>query len=261
MTTQEAMSGGFDFGRILQNTFKVIGSNAMLFGVGALVLVSAPIFAGTLVSLQFASSPMFAAWIVGGSLLSGVGNFVLQGIVVRAAVTGLNGAPVPASEAISTGLRFFLPLLGMAIVSALGIWLGMILLIVPGIILSILWSVAAPALVVEQKGVFAALQRSRDLTRGNRWAIFGLFVLYVIASFILGMVNQAVGLPLGIASGNAFGLADTALSPAIAIFVLVSALVSGVQGVVAAAGVASLYYELRVSKEGAAPDLTAAVFD
>ena len=261
MTTQEPVGAGFDFGRVIQRTFSVIGANAALFGVGALVLVSAPVLVATLIALQNVASTQFAIWVIVGSLLSGLGSFVLQGIVIRAAIGGLNGAPVSPGDAVSTGVRFLLPLLGLAILSALGIWLGMILLIVPGVILSIMWSVAVPSLVIENKGILASLQRSRDLTRGNRWAIFGLFILYIIASFMLGVVNQAVGLPLGVASGNMFGLQQSVMSVGIIIFVLVAALINGLQGVLAAAGVSSLYYELRLTKEGAAPEQTAAVFD
>jgi hypothetical protein len=124
-----------------------------------------------------------------------------------------------------------------------------------------MWSVAAPVLVVEKRGVFGSLKRSRDLTRGRRWAILGLFVLYTIVSFMLSIVIQAVGLPMGVASGNLFTLNNATMSAGVVAFVFASSLVNGLQGVIIAAGVASLYYELRASKEGAAPEDTASIFD
>jgi hypothetical protein len=261
MSTQEPVGEAFDFGRVIQRTFQVIGANGVLFAVGALALVSLPLLVGTLIGLKWAGNPIFGLWIAVGSLLSALGSVVLQGTVVRAAVGGMNGAPVAPREAVSTGVRFLLPLIGLAIVSALGIWLGLILLIVPGVIASLMWSVAAPVLVVEKLGVFGSLKRSRDLTRGRRWAILGLFVLYMIVSFILGVVIQAVGLPLGVSSSGLFGLNDATMSVGLIVFVFASSLVNGLQGVIVAAGVASLYYELRTSKEGAAPEDTASVFD
>jgi hypothetical protein len=261
MSAQEPVRGDFDFGRVIQRTFQVIGANGALFAVGALALVSLPLLVGTLIGLQWAGNRVFVYWIAGGTLLSSLGSVILQGTVVRAAVGGLNGAPVAPGEAVSTGLRFLLPLIGLAIVSALGVWLGLILLIVPGIIVSLMWSVAAPVLVVEKRGVFGSLKRSRDLTRGRRWAILGLFVLYTIVSFMLSIVIQAVGLPMGVASGNLFTLNNATMSAGVVAFVFASSLVNGLQGVIIAAGVASLYYELRASKEGAAPEDTASIFD
>ncbi|MBI1682706.1 glycerophosphoryl diester phosphodiesterase membrane domain-containing protein [Caulobacter hibisci] len=261
MADQDSAGGRFDFGRVIQNTFKVIVDNIGLFGGGALLLVTAPSLVGTLSGLIASGGTVAPAGIVIGAIISGLGSFALQGVVVRAAVGTLNGAPVAPREAASSGLRFLLPLIGLAIIATLGIWLGMLLLVVPGIILSVMWTVAAPTLVVEKKGVFASLGRSRDLTRGSRWPIFGLFVVYFIASIILSLIIQAIGTPLGAVAGNVFALQNAELSVGLVVFVLISALVNGVQGVVIAAGVSATYYELRTNKEGAAPDQTAAVFD
>ena len=56
-----------------------------------------------------------------------------------------------------------LPLLGLAIVAGIGIAIGFVLIIIPGLILLTIWAVAAPVMVIEHPGVFAALGRSRDL--------------------------------------------------------------------------------------------------
>src|SRR3954462_12368564 len=50
-----------------------------------------------------------------------------------------------------------LPLLGLAIVAGIGIAIGFVLLIIPGLILLTIWAVAAPVMVIEHPGVFAAL--------------------------------------------------------------------------------------------------------
>ncbi|MFW8695946.1 hypothetical protein ACOI9Y_35795, partial [Mesorhizobium japonicum] len=67
--------------------------------------------------------------------------------------------------------------------------------------LTVLWSVSAPAVVAEKRGVFEAMQRSRDLTRGYRWHIFGLLVIYLVLSMIVGMLVGGVNL----AAGGTFG--------------------------------------------------------
>ena len=251
--------GAFDFGRVISHTFKVIGSNAALFGVGSLVLVGLPNLLSSIAGVTLPSASLLVT--LGSVVIAVIGSLVLQALVVRAAIGSLNGAPVAPKEVLNTSLRYILPLLGLAIIVAIGVFLGMIFLLIPGIIISILWSVAAPALVAEKRGVFASLQRSRDLTRGHRWAIFGLMVIYVIASLIVGGAISMVGV-LGLVGSGGLGSTDvTALSGVTIVIAVISALVNAAQGVVAAAAVSSLYYELRMAKEGAVPDQTAAVFD
>ena len=53
-----------------------------------------------------------------------------------------------------------LPLIAVSILAGLGIAIGLVLLIVPGLILVTFWSVVAPVTVLERPGVFAAFSRS-----------------------------------------------------------------------------------------------------
>jgi hypothetical protein len=73
-------------------------------------------------------------------------------------------------------------LIGAAIVSGIGILFGFIACIIPGIVLLTLWSVTAPAIVVERLGVFEALGRSWNLVKTNFWQTLGvIFIFWVIA--------------------------------------------------------------------------------
>jgi hypothetical protein len=263
MTTLESVGGSFDFGRVVERTFRVIGQNLALFAVGALVLVAAPAFIGALIGLKSQlGGQTFSLASILGALASGLGGLVLQGLVVHTVVARLNGRSVSMSASLSAGARFLLPLLGLGIIQGLGIIIGTVLLIVPGLILAVIWAVSAPSLVVEQRGVFESLQRSRDLTRGHRWAIFGLFVVYLILSMIVGAVAGGIGFAAGFSgmrSVAAGGIA--AMTPMIVISTFISSLINGAQGVLGAAGVASIYYELRTTKEGVAPEQMASIFD
>jgi hypothetical protein len=262
MTTFDAAGGSFDFGRVVQRTFTVIGANLALFGTSALLLVTLPFFAANLIGYIYRIQ-----WVIGlsafvGGLIAGIGGVVLQGVVVHSAVGKLNGRRVEAGDALNVGLRALLPLIGLGIVQGLAIAIGIVLLVVPGLILMTIWSIAAPALVIEKRGGSASLERSRQLTRGHRWSIFGLLVIYFILSMILSVVVQALSLTTGvttIASGSLS--ASTAMAPAALVALFISALTAGLQGVLGAAGAASIYYELRTTKEGVAPDQLASVFD
>jgi hypothetical protein len=81
-------------------------------------------------------------------------------------------------------------------VAGIAIFFGFLLLIVPGLILITIWSVAAPSVVLEGKGVFEALGRSRELVRGNGWQVFGVLVallaIILVASIVIGSIG-AIG--------------------------------------------------------------------
>lgn len=249
--------GYFDLGRVIQHTFAAISRNAAVFFGAAIVLVGAPnvLLAFGQQSLMTASDAAASGFLLMlvGWVLNLVGVFLLQGMVVKAAVNGFNGKSTSFSQAFDVGVKMFLPLLGLAIVAGLATGLGYVLLIVPGIILSVLWSVAAPAVVVERRGVFESLQRSRDLTRGHRWSVFGLLVIYVVVSWLIGMLIGG----LSVATGGSFW----AGTPSIWVNLLAGPVVSILSSVIASAGVAALYYELRTAKEGAGAEVLASVFD
>ena len=81
-------------------------------------------------------------------------------------------------------LRAVTPVLGklilVGIVAGIGIAIGFVLIVVPGLILATLWSVAAPVVVLERPAGLRALGRSRELVRGNGWNVFAVILLLVI---------------------------------------------------------------------------------
>jgi hypothetical protein len=255
MTDTGIQRGEFDIGRVIQRTFTAISANWLVFLVSALLLIGVPNVISGLGQTELATAgifgPGFLFRFVGG-LLAFVGAIVLQGTVVFAAVNELNGKKIELSEAFSAGVRTFFPLLGLSILMALGLVLGFVLLIVPGVILGVMWIVAAPAVVVERRGVMESFQRSRDLTRGHRWKIFALGLVYVLAASIIG---AALG---GAGAAATSGLTTGGLS---FVNLVVVPIVNVVSSVFSAAGVAAIYYELRSTKEGVGPEQIASVFD
>lgn len=192
-----------------------------------------------------------------GSIVVGIILFAItQGALVRATVAHSQGRVAGFGESAMRGLSMALPLFLAAILSALGIGLGMLLLVVPGVMLFCMWAVSAPALVEERLGPIQALGRSRYLTRGARWKVFGLTLVILICYWLflalLGLLGFAI-----------YGLdpeADASLMsmsvPYLVATVLVQTVSSAVWGVV----LASLYVELREWKDGPAADALAEVF-
>jgi hypothetical protein len=91
----------------------------------------------------------------------------------------------------------FWPLVAVSILFGIGVAIGFVLLIVPGLILLVMWSVVAPVTVLERPGVFRAFGRSRVIVRGNGWSVFGvmviLFVIVFLVSIAVGVIASGLG--------------------------------------------------------------------
>jgi hypothetical protein len=77
-------------------------------------------------------------------------------------------------------------LLAVSIMSGLGIALGCLLLLVPGLMLMTRWAVAVPV-VLEDSPAGDALRRSSAIVRGNGWNVFKVI-------FATGVLTGGVGL-------------------------------------------------------------------
>ena len=62
----------------------------------------------------------------------------------------------------------------------LGIYVGFTFLIIPGIVISIAWSLAAPLFVDKDKGALEALRESNTLTYGNGGIIAVIIILFAV---------------------------------------------------------------------------------
>jgi hypothetical protein len=76
-------------------------------------------------------------------------------------------------------------LIAVDILLTLGIAIGLVLLIVPGVLLFGWFALAGPIVEIEGRGVRAAFARSRELVRGSFWTILLVLVPITIASELL----------------------------------------------------------------------------
>jgi hypothetical protein len=76
-----------------------------------------------------------------------------------------------------SGRRRLWALLGLNFLSGIGIFLGLILLIVPGIYLFVRWSAAVPALIAEEAGISESLSRSAEAVEGRFWHVLGAILV------------------------------------------------------------------------------------
>ena len=170
---------------------------------------------------------------LGGSLLQALATVLLSGLIVVAVSRSVLGRVASSKEVWERTKSKFLPLIGLNIITSiisglmmiigiavffvllagvastakterelfqdLGIMLVglLILMVISALVssyLSIKFSVASPAMVLENLGVFAAIGRSWSLTRGNFWRLFGINILTaIITSMVAGIFGGIAG--------------------------------------------------------------------
>jgi hypothetical protein len=102
-----------------------------------------------------------------------VGTTFVQGALVEVVDSEHRGRPAPGVAALyrSSWSRLG-SLVGLSVLTGIGVGLGFLLFVVPGVILAVRWALAAPIVMLEGKGARAAMGRSRELVRGHGWAVF-----------------------------------------------------------------------------------------
>jgi uncharacterized membrane protein len=83
--------------------------------------------------------------------------------------------------------------LGVSILTAIVVILGLIVLIIPGIILGIMFSFSGYFVVEKGMTPIAAMKESMKLTRGNRWKLFLLGLTFFFLG-LLGAIPVLLGL-------------------------------------------------------------------
>jgi hypothetical protein len=255
MTAGEIVTGKLDIGRVIRRTFEVLGRNAALyFGLAFLFGAVPGVISGLLTVDRITAggviftSPLYYVQIV---VLLFFSSFVAA-TAYDLALADLRGTPRSIGEAIRNGLKLFLPLFAVNLLLYLACFVGFLLLVVPGFMILTAWCVAGPALIDERTGITQSFGRSGQLTRNNRWRIFGLMVLVIVAAMIIEGVVAALGFATGFGAGALLFSVPRMIGTAI-----INTLFTAVSLV----GLAVLYAELRDLKQGVGAESLSEVFD
>lgn len=123
--------------------------------------------------------------------------FLVQGALVKAVEDLRDGRQdLSMVETFGHALARLVPLTAAGILATLGIVLGLLLLIVPGLVLLTWWLVVSPVIVLEGRPVLESFRRSRELVIGHGWPVFGVVVLTLLVIFALGIVIGILLAPL-----------------------------------------------------------------
>ena len=242
-------------GRVFSRAFATIGAQPVLmFGIAFLFgALPGLLFNIAVESTRIAqTAPLGATNIIlsiAAALVAIAFSILAQGALVRVTVAYSDGEPVQFGDAVLAGLRKIVPLLVLAILIGLVVGFASLLLLVPGIILYIVWSVAGPALVAENTGIFGAFGRSAELTRGARWNVFAIELVMLLIYYAVAAVS---GILLIAIFGGVQGLASSRVEGTPILVTIVSAAFSTVSITIAGAIQTALYVELRNWKDGPA---------
>jgi hypothetical protein len=126
-----------------------------------------------------------------GALVAIIGYFWVQAALVETVNDVRDGR---ADRSIGETYAAVRPRLGAAtiggILAAIGIAIGFVLLIVPGLYLLTIWSMLIPVIVIERRSAGEAFSRSREIVRGHGWSVFGLLlVTFLIVGIAEGLIR------------------------------------------------------------------------
>lgn len=240
-------------GELLDRTFSLYRSHfAVFFGIVAIPRLSVLAFECLLLMFQSSASSRSG---LSRAFVWGTGAWVLR-LAVSAlshaatvvAVSQLHlGSPAGVMDSFSKLKGRIAAVIGLSFSVTFLVALGCFALIVPGVLLAVRWSLAVPAMVLENKGIRDAMTRSTELTLGNRGRVFVVWLLFVILN--LGF-SRLLQWPVTAVAGVSSRLALQHASVGIQIASLVATFFSAcLVGPLATIAFSLIYFDERVRKE------------
>jgi hypothetical protein len=135
------------------------------------------------------------------SVEANVASIVLGTVVIPPLVTALQVVVVQAlargdAPTVGAALRVAAPRLpaavGAVVLYSLGVAVGLVALVVPGVWLGVRWYFAAQATVVDGLGPVGALRRSAEVVETRWWRTFGVVLAFALLVGVIAAVAGAV---------------------------------------------------------------------
>lgn len=225
------MKRKLDVGEVLSETFSIYRQHAgvllpLAFWLFLIVAIAEGLSRG-----DFAFFPLV---IVVSTLVA----TLYQGVVVSLVRDVHDGRAEASMGGLLKGaMPFVWRLIAAGLLSGIGIGVGLVALVVPGLILLTIWAVIAPVIVVEDSAALDAFGRSRELVGGNGWPVFGAIAIAFLITLFASLLFSAIAV---------------AVAEGILVLIVFSALASMVTAPVMALLVSVIYYRLRAIERNAA---------
>jgi len=235
-------------GALLDRAFRLYANNfALLLGITAVAYV--PFY---LIMLVFQSSMSFnpndenAGWaailyfIVFMVLWTSIAFPIAGGAATYAISERYLGNNVAINVALRRGLANFWSVAMAQITVSIRVLIGLMLLIVPGVLWLLSYSVVVPVILVEGQKAVPSLRRSRELMKGHRGKAFGIMTVMILLEAISAIgISSVLGSVLSTDSASGAVL-HSAITNLLSIFFAPLGIVATIL----------LYYDMRIRKEG-----------
>ena len=219
---EAALAGNYELriGEILGEAWRLVkGSKGAIIGGAALmyaIAIGASIL-GTIVQQlgDHSGGAILLAFLIqmSGSLLT----YPLVAGVLLYAIRRAAGNPAASFSDITGCYRRPWPIIGLNLLGGVFILLGFLLLILPGIYLSVAYFLAAPLLVERELGVWESLETSRKALTHKWFHMFGLALVTGLIVLFGALLTLGIGLiwlipfaflVYGVAYRNIFGVRE-----------------------------------------------------
>jgi hypothetical protein len=160
---------------------------------------------------------LFLGWII-----NLIAAFLVQAALVKAVQDVRDGrVDLNLGETVSAVVPYVLPVAAASILAGIGISIGFILIIVPGLVLLTFWSLIVPSIVIGGAGVFGSFGKSWRTVRGYAWHVFGTYVLVFLILIVFNIVLGLVLLALPLVARNFISnvVSGTLVAPFLALVV------------------------------------------
>jgi hypothetical protein len=187
-----------DIGEVLKEAWSLYKRFLWQFFLTALVVFAVLDLLSALAD-QAAGDSVGAAlfWGLVAAVVGIVGFFWVQGALVETVRDVRDGRVDRGIGETYRAVQPRLPaLIAAGILAGLGIGLGLLLLIIPGLFLLTIWSMLVPVIVLEGRSAGESFGRSRGIVRGHGWSMFGLIVVTFLIVAIASGVIRLVFAPL-----------------------------------------------------------------
>jgi len=231
MEASQPRAQRIEVGKVLSETFSTYGANFGTLVGGALAIF---VVAGILEGFMRDEGGIILSLVA--ALVSLIANALYTGFVVSLVQDVRDGRrDFTMGQLVSSASHAIWPLIGAGILAGIGIVIGFVLLIIPGLFLLTIWAVISPAIVVERTGVLGSFGRSHELVRGDGWPVFGALVVGFLITAVAGAIATAIG-------------AGTSVAVLIILLIIVSVLTAPIPALIASI----LFFDLGGGNEAPA---------
>jgi hypothetical protein len=186
----------------------------------------------------------------GAGLLAVAGGAASQGATLIALSDMYLGRRPTIGGSLSRVVPRLMDLIVLQFVLGIAIGIGLICLVVPGVVMALMWSLAIPVLMFENRLFWEATSRSAALTKGHRGRVFLVYLaVFAVVIAVSAAFSEAVAVWFGPAPKTTpaapFLFSWRMVADNVASFAAKS-----LTGGLATIAVGLLYFDLRVWNEG-----------